>query len=162
MLHLVGSVSFAAANHPRGAEAVNARAETDGPEGFFDRHLYCPALCQEAEDALRLCGVSKSGRHCPLKLRYGLTSIGCSFDLKVVLNWSYIRGFFKSIICQRINIGHPENHRSLARSTPSGTSASGNWCWAIQQARICLLFREYNMRRVSSGLVLRHRKSQRG
>ncbi len=60
-------------------------------------------------------------------------------------------------------IGHPENHRSLARATPNGTSASGKWCRTVQQARIRLLScREYNMRRVLRGLVLRHRKSQRG
>src|ERR1700689_1983093 len=35
-----------------------------------------------------------------------------------------------------------------------GTSASGNWCRAVQQARIRLLsFRKHNMRRVLRGLV---------
>src|SRR5437667_10211148 len=59
-------------------------------------------------------------------------------------------------------IGRPENHRSLARATPNGTSAPGNWCRAVQQSRIRLLsFRQYNMRRVLRGLVLCHRKSQR-
>jgi hypothetical protein len=44
-----------------------------------------------------------------------------------------------------------------------GTSASGNWCGAVQQARSRVLsYREHNMRRVLRGLVLRHRKSQRG
>jgi hypothetical protein len=69
----------------------------------------------------------------------------------------------ESVAITHLVIGHPENHRSLARATPNGTSASGNWCRAVQQARIRLLScREHNMRRVLRGLVLRHRKSQRG
>jgi hypothetical protein len=56
-----------------------------------------------------------------------------------------------------------ENRGSLARATSNGTSASGDRCRAVQQSRIRLLSsREHNMRRVLRGVVLRHRKTQRG
>src|SRR6266478_928442 len=39
-------VSLLAVNHPRRTESIPQHAETNGPEGLLDRHLYCPAFCQ--------------------------------------------------------------------------------------------------------------------
>ena len=58
-----GLSSLLAVNHPGYAESVDHHAEADRPEGFLDRHLHRPIVCQCVKDAFRFCRVLDAERH---------------------------------------------------------------------------------------------------
>src|SRR3989442_7585275 len=51
---LSSSLSPLAVNHPRRAESIDKHTETDGREGFLDRHHHLPVLRQGVKYAFRI------------------------------------------------------------------------------------------------------------